>query len=274
MACTLCNNSICISGSVRPNVATFDCGCNFHLSCVLDLCVNKFSAQCPSCNVIPNVANFGNDRLTAIESLVEARRSNRKEVSGWTSWFSSKSSLTNLISAGTSLQTLRIQGYLPEDFIEKQISWKKLTKIYKIPSLLEFGFKWHHIVVMGFTPENFKQLDWNQMFSTLGIRSTEMLQTSMTIQQLIDLQIPIHRLRELQFSWHDLVKIGGNVKTLKGVTDSMADLLTYFKPTPQQMHDSGFTKENIEKFGWKAIETVPTRKKREFLVPSSKKLFF
>lgn len=263
MSCTLCSAPVLCSGNVRPNVATFQCGHSFHLSCILDASVHKCQTECPVCNTYKsNVPNFGSDRVVAMESLIAARREARATTpKGLLSWFSN-TNLRSLIQSGTSLVNLKLQGYLPEDFIEKQISWKKVSSIYKVPSLLDFGFRWHHLILMGFIPENFKQLDWNEMFTTLQIRSQEMLQTSITFDQLSDLEIPIHRLRELGLTWGDLIAIGGNVKSLRNMTENVSDLTTYFGATQQDLNDAGFCRENIEKYQWKSDTIQPIRQSR------------
>lgn len=263
MSCALCSTPVLSSGNVRPNVATFKCGHTFHLSCVLSTTVNKCQTECPVCNTSKsNLPNFGNDRIIAMESLITARREARLEnKSGIFSWFSS-SNLKSLITSGTSLVNLKLQGYLPEDFIEKQITWKKLTSVYKVSSLLDFGFRWDHMLRMGFVPENFKDLDWAEMFTTLQIRSGEILQTSITFDQLADLDIPIHRLRELGITWRDIISIGGNVKSLRSMTDKVSDLTTYFGATQPDLTEAGFTRENIERYKWTSNTIAPIRKKR------------
>ena len=139
---------------------------------------------------------------------------------------------------------------------------EKMSSIYKVSSLLDFGFRWHHLCLMGFVPENFKQLDWNEMFTTLQIRSQEMLQTSITFDQLTDLDIPIHRLRELGLTWADLISIGANVKSLRNMTENVSDLTTYFGATQQDLNEAGFSRENIEKYQWKSDVIQPIRQSR------------
>ena len=235
MQCTLCSKDIEKSGNVRPNVGTFDCGHEFHLSCVIEYCKSRYTNDCPLCykEVSPFKPNFGKDRLTAIQTLIDARRTNREiktDVSylgGISSWFGNRTvTLKNLVGNGTSLNTLKLNGYLPEDFIEHQISWKKLCGIYTTDALLQYGFRYHHMIVMGFTPMDFKRFSWEQMYSVLNIRASDMLKTSITVRQLSELKLPIQQIKQLGFRGKDVVGMDGNVKTLRLLTDNWSDLKT------------------------------------------------
>ena len=73
--CTLCNDTIMKSSTVRPNVATFECGHEFHLSCILSFSQENLSKICPICNEFNSATiNLGDDRLIAIQTLIESRR--------------------------------------------------------------------------------------------------------------------------------------------------------------------------------------------------------
>ena len=75
MSCTLCKDDILSSGNVRPNVATFDCGHEFHLSCILKYAKENITMSCPMCNKIDLTRlNLGDDRKLAIQTLIDARR--------------------------------------------------------------------------------------------------------------------------------------------------------------------------------------------------------
>ena len=71
MNCTLCNTDIQKSGKVRPNVATFECGHEFHLNCTIDYCKSRYTNLCPICDPIKygSLVNLGTNRLDAIETL-------------------------------------------------------------------------------------------------------------------------------------------------------------------------------------------------------------
>ena len=73
--CTLCNDTILKSAGVRPNIATFECGHEFHLSCILTYSQENLSKVCPICNKFNSARiKLGDDRLIAIQTLIEARR--------------------------------------------------------------------------------------------------------------------------------------------------------------------------------------------------------
>jgi hypothetical protein len=231
--------------------------------------------------VSPFKPNFSKDRVAAIQSLVDARRTNREiktDVSylgGISSWFGNReTTLKNLVGNGTSLNTLKVNGYLPEDFIEHHISWKKLCGIYTTDALLSFGFGFYHMIVMGFCPEDFKRFSWEQLYSALNIRATDMLKTSITVRQLSELNLPIQQVKQLGFTWNDLVSMDGNVKTLRLLTDNLSDLKTYFNPNIQNWDEAGFSRERIALYKWKTDDFAPVRQKRAINLRTSHTIQF
>ncbi len=263
MSCSLCNDCINKSGSLRPNVATYECGHEFHLYCALLYSKENISMSCPTCtNIDPRAINLGEDRMIALQSLIDARRSYVEDKSkGFLSWFTDKS-IKSMVRSGTSLETLKVKGVTPEDLIEERIDWDTVSKIYKTGALLEFGFRWHHMITMGFQPDHFKLLNWQQMTDTLKLNAVDMLKTSITVRQLAELKIDIAHLHELGFRLKELKQIGGNCQTLKLLTNNLSDIKTYFSPTVADWENLGFTKENIEKNGWETEEFTPVRKTR------------
>jgi len=226
--------------------------------------------MCPSCKPVDTTSlpNFSQDRLVALESLINARRKTRDVkpniafLGGLTSWFGKAVSLDTLVSNGTSLNTLKIQGYTTEDFIENQITWKKLCKVYTIDALIDFGCRWHHMVVMGFCPEDFKSFSWQQLYTTLNIRAKDMLKTSINVRQLSELNFSIQNIKQLGFSWTDLVNMGGDVKTLRMLTTNLDDIRTYFDPSQEQLVAAGFAPQNVKRHNWKTETVTPVRQKR------------
>ena len=61
----------------------------------------------------------------------------------------------------------------------------------------------------------------------------------------------------------ELKQIGGNCETMKLLTSDLGDLKTYFSPSANDWDNLGFTKENIEKYGWQSEEYTPVRKMRQ-----------
>ena len=215
-----------MKASIRPNIATFDCGHHFHLSCALKHSKLKMSTDCFKCYPVQQnfFPNLGQDRIIAMESLIQARQSKDKEVSnGWFSSFKSKTSLQTMINMGSSLTTIKLKGFIPEDFIEKGITWSKLQGVYTIDSLLHFGFRWHHMIVMGFKPKDFKVLSYDQMNTDLNLHAADMMQTSLNIRDLGALQLEAYQLHELGFTWSDFIKLGGNASTLKLLSNDLDD---------------------------------------------------
>lgn len=257
MNCILCNEPLVMKGNIRPNIATFECGHHFHLSCVLQHAKKKMSTQCFKCTpCVVDELNIGDDRLIAMESLIEARKDAKKKDTS--SWFFGKTSLKSMVSAGSSLSTIKLKGYVPEDFIEDSISWKKMQKTYTFDSLMDFGFRWHHMLVMGFDPSDFKMISWDHMRDTLQLTASDMLKTSINIRDLSALKLEAYQLHELGFTWSDFVNMGGNASNLKLLTDDMVDFQTYFEPDDDQLSRAGFTSE--EK-GYKNVKLKKSKKK-------------
>lgn len=274
MYCKLCTLEIEKSGKVRPNVATFECGHEFHLSCTIDYCKTRFTNICPICNPVSDTSapNFNTDRLHALNTLIEARRKHREVkpnvsyLGGIGSWFSNKNvTVKTLVNNGTSLSTLKVQGYCPEDFIEQQVSWKHLSSVYTTDALLEFGFEWHQMILMGFHPEDFKKFTWDQLYDNLNLRASDMLKTSLTIRQLSELKFSIQQIKQLEFTWMDLTSIGGDSKTFRLLTPTLSDLKTYFNPSSSDWEKAGFTTEKIRAYNWNADDFTPVRSKRTII---------
>jgi hypothetical protein len=261
MSCILCKDDILSSGNVRPNVATFDCGHEFHLSCILKHAKENLIMSCPICNTVDlSRMNLGDDRQLAIQSLIDARRKIKPvKKSGLLSWFSDKT-IPNMIKSGCSLQSMKIKGITPEDIIEERMNWQQLSDIYTTDALLTFGFRWHHMITMGFQPEGFKKLTWHQMTDILNLNAKDMLKTSISIRELADLNISVPHLRQLGFGWNELKQIGGTCETMRLLTSNLGDIKTYFNPSKPELEESGFNTDNIEKFAWKG--DAPLRKSR------------
>jgi hypothetical protein len=262
--CTLCEQPIVISGSIMPNTAIFECAHQFHLNCIISYSKQRLSNTCPTCvtSMSSPFANFGEDRLKSMQALIDSRRRTSnlsEENSGGWGWFKkSPMSLGSLVKSSKSLHSLKLDGFLPEDMAEEGISWSKLSKVYTTEALLEFGFTFEHMKRLGFTLDDFKKLKLYQL-KDLGITASDMMQTEMNIQELATLNIPLHELHAMGFQWTDLVQMGGDVETLRAITDSLGDLKTYFEP--DSWTEAGFTTENIQKYEWDTSKYTPARKK-------------
>ena len=242
MTCILCTAPLIMKGSVRPNIATFECGHHFHLDCTLQHAKEKMTTKCFKCT--PSVyheLNLGDDRIIAMETLIKARKSAKEKETS--SWFFGSTSLKNMVNSGSSLSNIQLKGYVPEDFIQDSISWKKLQKMYTFDSLMDFGFRWHHMLVMGFEPSDFKKISWDHMRDTLSLSASDMLKTSINIRELAALQLESYQLHELGFTWSDFISMGGNASNLKLLTDDLEDFQTYFSPDETQMVKIGLFEE-------------------------------
>ncbi len=257
MNCILCNEPLIMKGSIRPNIATFECGHHFHLSCVLQHSKEKLTTKCFKCT--PSVKfelNVGDDRIVAMETLIKARQDAKNKQTS--SWFFGSTTLGSMVSAGSSLSNIKLKGYVPEDFVQDSISWKKLQKMYTFDSLMDFGFRWHHMLVMGFEPADFKKISWDHMKDTLQLSASDMLKTSINIRDLAALKLESYQLHELGFTWSDFMKMGGNASNLKLLSDDMDDFQTYFEPDEDQLVKAGFREE--EK-GYKNVKIKKNKKK-------------
>jgi len=219
--------------------------------------------------------------LVALNTLIAARRKHREikpnvsYLGGISSWFGNRTvTIKSLVSNGTSLATLKIQGYLPEDFVEKQVSWKHLSNVYTTDALLDFGFQWHHMVLMGFNPDDFKKFTWEQLYDKLNVRASDMLKTSITVRQLSELNFSIQQVKQLKFTWNDLVTMEGNVKTMRLLTNNLSDLKTYFNPNTSDWDKAGFTSERIKLYKWSTNDFTPVRQKRAIGLKSVSRISF
>ena len=92
-----------------------------------------------------------------------------------------------------------------------------------------------------------------------------MLQTSINLRELGSLELELYQLQELGFTWSDFVKMGGNSRSLKLLTDSIDDLITYFNPSKEQLFQAGFTEEKVKKENWKSEVKIKTVKVNGFV---------
>lgn len=167
-----------------------------------------------------SVADLGEHLLVSMKAVIAARRQPHEE-SFWTKHFYSKKELPKLL--GTSLTTLKMQGFLPQDFIEHEISWNDMP--YKIDDAIEFGFTFEHMSRMGFQPQHFKQFEWRH-YKQLRVNADTMIQTCMSIHDLNALELTPQQLHQLKWSWAKMRSIGA---TQSNVPISSSDQQLYFK---------------------------------------------
>lgn len=253
MSCSLCSDPLTCTANIRPNTAVFECGCTFHLNCVLQYSKEKITNTCPTCHPTHNMffANFGDDRIKSMKIQIEKRRELNKmeKPKYYFNLFGSKTTLRSMINSGTSLHTLKLNGYIPESFIEEGIKWREVASTYTMAALIDFGMRFNHMLTMGITPENFKQMDVNQL-EELEITAADMMSTSISIHQLASLGLSLPTLCQMKFTWADLRKIGGNCQTIRLLTPKLSELKTYFEPTTEEWKQAGFTEDNLKKYNY------------------------
>jgi hypothetical protein len=268
--CLLCEEPLIKTGSLRLNTAAFPCGDEFHLSCVLTHSRERLTTTCPKCNPTQShpFANFGEDRIASMQALIECRRRTSnlevKPAGVFGNWFTNKknSSLLKDMVGKKTLQSLKLEGYIPDSFVEQEaVTWSKLTSAYSLQDILDFGFNFQHAVVLGFSVDDLKGLKFHELKDKLNIRSTDILKLEVNIRQLAALQLECHELHELGFTWRDLKLIGGNCETMRLLSANLAEIKTYFEPQPS-WESAGFTQESIEQYDYDTSEYNPVRVKR------------
>ena len=167
--------------------------------------------------------DFGTSQLESMNAIVQARRVPQKELSMWqkaTSMFQ-KSDIAN-----GSLSTLKLQGFIPQDFVEQGKSWDTL---HSLDAKIDFGFKWEHMLTMNFQPHHFKTFEWRH-YQQLAVGAKEMMQTCMDIHDLVALQLSPQQLHQLGWTWERLTAIGGNKDNISIPSN---DINIYFAPKPE-----------------------------------------
>ena len=179
-----------------------------------------------------------------MEIMIKKRRNINKmeKPKSYFSLFSSSSDLRSMIKSGTSLNSLKLNGYIPESFIEEGIQYKEIASTYTMDSLIAFGFQFSHMLTMGFAPEHFKQMSQNNL-DELEIKAEDMMRTSITIHELSELGLELYKLCEMNFTWSDLRKIGGNAQTIRLINPKLSELKTYFSPTEEEWKEAGLRKK-------------------------------
>ena len=167
-----------------------------------------------------SVADLGEYHSVSMNAVIAARRQPREE-SFWSRHFFSKKELPKLI--GTSLSTLKMQGFLPQDFIEHEIPWHKMT--YSMDDMIDFGFTFDHMLTMGFQPQHFQQFEWRH-YKKLRVNADTMIKTCMSIHDLNALKLTPQQLHQLKWSWAKMRSIGA---TQENVTMSGSDRQLYFQ---------------------------------------------
>ena len=266
--CTICHEKFNKNGY---NVAAFDCGHRFHLSCILKN-TNYYSTSCPTCSKVQNTKlkpNLGDDRTIAMTSNIQARIKRRqlqpkphqtwfmKVLSSLSPFSKTPENLTEYISAGYILSDLQKTGFTPDDCIQENIKWDYIIKKASIAHILQFGLKWKDMVSMGIKPHHLKDFTWSQLKHTLNLNASELLKLNMTLQELGELEYTPHQLNDLGFTWEIFVALGASVETIPLFKMSIDEIKTYFSPSVNQWVQAGFYDKNrLTKAGWDVNDVI------------------
>jgi len=173
-----------------------------------------------------SLPDLGTHQLTALKAIVEARRQVPREDSFWNRAFFGRRELPKLL--GTSLTTLKQQGFIPEDFIEHEIPWSKMP--YSIDNTIAFGFTFDHMLAMHFQPQHFAQLEWRH-YRQLRIDANDMMKTCLSIHDLVALNFTPQQLHQLKWTWTQLTSVGA---TTENINMTSGDQQLYFQRSAQQ----------------------------------------
>ena len=171
------------------------------------------------------VPDFGTRRSTSMQAVIQARR---EPVQQTTLLERARMAL----GGRASLSTLKLQGMLPEDFIEKQVRWSDIT--YTTDDCIDFGFTWDHMVSMAIQPADLRAFKWKH-YKQLRVGAKEMMDTNISVHDLVALKLTPPQLRELGWSWNQLQEIGA---TLENLNMSPQDIRTYFRYTSESVQPS------------------------------------
>lgn len=162
--------------------------------------------------------DFGTRRLASIQAVINARREPVQQTS-------LLERARQALGGKASLSTLKLQGMIPEDFIEKQVSWSDIR--YSIDSCIAFGFTWDHMRAMAIQPADLKTFQWKH-YKQLKVGAKEMVEINIDVHDLVQLKFTAPQLRELGWTWAMLKDIGATEETLQMTPN---EIRTYFRNT-------------------------------------------
>lgn len=185
---------------------------------------------------------MGDDRLTAMQACVDARRAQRKPDDGFLSraarYF--KKSLEQQIRSQVSMQTLKERGYIPLDFVQRKIPWD-LVRVYPASAIRDFGIDFECALELGFESNHFKYWDIAD-FRAMGVGVDKMLQTNLTMPDVLSLKLSPTDLYELGWRYSTFKKVGATEQNLKQLC-SEKDMRIYFqKPAAKKKTFNGSIK--------------------------------
>lgn len=270
MTCAICETELELQ-----NLAVFECGHSFHLSCVF---THSFKTTCFTCKQTSLLADLGSDREIAMTAEIDAKIQRRqlkptKSVTFTQQLASLLSPLTpqartflDHVNHNKKLSVIRESGFSPSDAVQQRVKWSKIHSRYNGTEILEFGFRWKHMVEMGIVPAQLSKFTWAQQQHVLELKAPQLLAIRMTVSELCQLKYDTHQLVEMGFDWTVLGRMGTNVDNWKQFRFSLQDIKRNWSPTLSQWVSAGFyDKERLQRAGWPIediMETLPTMTER------------
>ena len=171
------------------------------------------------------VPDFGTRRNISMQAVIQARREPAQQTS-----FLERARMA--LGGKASLSTLKLQGMIPEDFIERQVRWSDIT--YSMDDCIDFGFTWQHMVAMAIQPADLRAFQWKH-YKKLRVGGKEMLETNISVHDLVALKLTAPQLREMGWTWSQLQEIGA---TQDNLNMTPQEIRTYFRPTAESIQPS------------------------------------
>lgn len=254
--CALCETAL-----TPHDKAIFSCGHSFHLSCVIQ---RPFSTTCSTCCPDPKLLpDLGKDRAIAMAADQHAKIEQRRLKDTQPIHFMER--MTRLITPlvpqartmrdhilhNKRLAIIQESGFGPDDAVRERIPWSEIHDRYSGKEVLEFGFKWGHMVDMGILPQHLDAFTWSQQKHQLDMNAQKMLKMRITVTELANLKYTTHQLVEFGFTWTILSQMGANVNTWRNFKYDIADIKRYWSPTLSQWVAAGFyDKDRVQQAGW------------------------
>lgn len=269
--CALCNDSL---GS--KDLAVFSCGHTFHLTCVFDV---PHSTKCSTCHTSVNLLpDLGTDRSVALAADVSAKiEQHRLKSSQPLSFFQNVQrmitpltpkarTMRDNVKHNKKLSIIRDLGFGPDDAVRERIPWSEIHSVYNGKEVLDFGFKWSHMVDMGILPCHLESFSWTQQKHYLKLNAEKMLKMRITITELASLGYTTHQLVELGFTWPILTQMGANVNTWRNFNFELVDIKRNWSPSLSQWVAAGFyDKDRVQQAGWpmeNVLQNLPVMSER------------
>jgi len=193
--------------------------------------------------------DLGDCQRKAVTALIQARTAQRglKSQEETASLFSRASllfgklskptSMGEIVDRSTHLLSLRRTGVVPEDIVQSEpsMTYKRLTNAYPLEDLVKFGFTFAHFRQLGFDVDDLRGLE-PEHYRLLGLTAPVLLEhVPVTGDDLIQLKLSPHFLRELRFTFSHFVE--DLTMSASQLSELMPDrdLQMYFSPSKSDM---------------------------------------